>query len=200
MRTKYKNLTLAIIVTVIAIAIPALLLNKWFEGLFFFVCHWMIREQFPKQYHHIVPAMCRTLTSIIFFFGVISILPFDISLLSAIPICYFISWIGFVKKNSDDLEVENYRSYETIVELKQQVLELDNKLSKYDNPKQEIMDKCLKAKLSKRDTEIAIKYFYEHNTPQEIWLWLCQNKEYDTIDWDSVYKLLTRIGKKLNIK
>lgn len=57
---------------------------------------------------------------------------------------------------------------------------------------------CGKARLSKRDTELAYKYFIEHYTPKEVWLWLCSNKEYAYLEWDSVYQLLWRIGKKLD--
>jgi hypothetical protein len=48
--------------------------------------------------------------------------------------------------------------------------------------------------------KIAIKCFIEKLTPKEIWLWLCDSKEYETIEWDSVYKLIVRIGNKLNMK
>lgn len=57
--------------------------------------------------------------------------------------------------------------------------------------------KCMKAKLSKRDTEIAYRHFVLHHTPKEIWTWLCTQKEYEAIEWDSVYQLLWRIHKKL---
>ena len=50
-KIKIKNTILAIIVSVVAIFVPSLILNKWVEGITFFVCHWFIREQFPKQYH-----------------------------------------------------------------------------------------------------------------------------------------------------
>jgi hypothetical protein len=57
--------------------------------------------------------------------------------------------------------------------------------------------KCAKAKLSKRDTEIAYRYFVLHHRAKEIWLWLCTQKEYEAIEWDSVYQLLWRIRTKL---
>ena len=180
MKTKTKNLILAIIVSVVAIFIPSLIFEKWVEGIVFFFCHWFIREQFTKQYHHIIPSMCRLLTSVIFFFGVSFVLPFALSLFSAIPICYFISWVGFTKKQADDYEIQCERLRE-----------------KYCNEKEELILKCRKANLSQRDTEIAIKCFYEHKTPKEIWLWLCQHKTYEPIEWDCIYILINRIGKKL---
>jgi predicted membrane protein len=184
MKTKTKNLILAIITSVVAIFIPSLIFGKWVEGFVFFFCHWFIREQFSTQYHHIVPAMCRLITSIVFFFGVSFILPFGLSLFSAIPICYFISWIGYTKKQADYYE----RQCERLKE-------------KYCNEKEDLLVKCRKAKLSERDTEIAVKYFYEKKTPKEIWLWICQHKIYEPIEWDCTYVLINRIGKKIqNIK
>ena len=104
MRRKTKNMILAVAVSVAAIFIPAWLFNKWFEGIIFFICHWLIREQYPMQYHHIIPATCRLITSTTFFFGVSFILPFTLSLISAIPINYFIGWVGFTKKQADSYE------------------------------------------------------------------------------------------------
>lgn len=80
------------------------------------------------------------------------------------------------------------------------VEELSKKVKSYEHPLNTLMEKCRKAKLSKRDTEIAIKYFYDREQPKDIWLWLCENNEYNTIEWDSIYRLLIRIGNKLNIK
>lgn len=181
MKSKTKNLILAIIVSIVAIFLPALIFNKWIEGIVFFFCHWFIREQFPKQYHHIVPAMCRLITSTVFFFGVSFVLPLGWSLFSSIPICYFISWVGYTKKQADDYEVQCERLRK-----------------KYCNERENLLYKCRNANLSKRDTEIAVMYYYEHKTPKEIWLWLCESKEYETIEWDSVHQLLWRIGNKLN--
>ena len=75
---------------------------------------------------------------------------------------------------------------------------LEQKIALYENPHNEFLQKCKECKLSKRDTEIAIKYYLENQTPKEIWLWLCQQNNYDYIEWDSVHQLLWRIGKKLN--
>ena len=80
-------------------------------------------------------------------------------------------------------------------EYKKELEELKEKIVK--TPKQELLEKCHKAKLSKRDTEIAELYYIENWKPKEIWLWLCQHKEYEPIDWDSVHQLLWRIGNKI---
>lgn len=107
-------------------------------------------------------------------------MPLALSLFSAIPICYFISWVGFTKKEADDYK-----------------LKCLNLQEKFCNEKEELLVKCRNQNLSQRDTEIAVKYFYEKQTPKEIWLWLCEHKVYEPIEWDSVYNLLWRLGKKL---
>jgi hypothetical protein len=65
-------------------------------------------------------------------------------------------------------------------------------------PKEQLLEKCKNANLSKRDTEISVLYYIEKWKPKDIWLWLCQSKEYEHIEWDSVHQLLWRIGNKLN--
>ena len=106
MKRKTKNLIIGLCVSFIASAIPAIIFQKYIEAIMFFFSHWFIREQFPKQYHHIVPAICRTITACVMFFGISFVLPVEWSLLSAIPICYFISWIGFLKKERDEFEIK----------------------------------------------------------------------------------------------
>ena len=173
---------------IVALVVPALILGKWIEAIFFFFCHWFIREQFKFQYHHILHAICRTLTGVILFAGVCAVLPLAWSLVSAIPICYLVSWVGSVKKQSDLKEIKISELLESLEKLKK----------KYEKtPEQEMIEKCRKANLSKRDTEVAVKYFVEKQRPKEIWLWLCENREHEYIEWDSVHQLLWRIGKKI---
>lgn len=123
MKKKTKNTILIILVSFVSSFIPALIFSKWLESVIFFICHWLIREQFTKQYHHIVPAICRTITACVLFFGVSFTLPLELSLLSAIPICYFISWVGFIKRVSDEFEIKceelEVRIDQLIIELKQ---------------------------------------------------------------------------------
>lgn len=123
MKTKTKNSILVNIVSTLSCLVSALIFHKWLEAIIFFVCHWLIKEQFPKQYHHIVPAICRTITACVMFFGISFMLPLELSLFSAIPICYFISWVGFVKKSADEFEVKcdelETRIEQIIIELKE---------------------------------------------------------------------------------
>lgn len=181
MNTKIKNKILIILVATIASLIPAIMFGKWIEAIFFLIAHTCIRPQFDREYHHIIPSVCREITANILFWGITFTLPLEISLLFAIPINYLIGWVGCLKASSDYYE-RKCNEYK----------------EKYAEPNNDLLHKCKLAKLSKRDTEIAKLYFIDNWKPKEIWLWLLENKEYENIEWDSMYILLWRITQKLN--
>lgn len=183
MKAKTKNLILAIAVSVVAIFIPALLFNKWIEGIVFFFCHWFIREQFPKQYHHVIPAMCRLITSVIFFFGVSFILPFGFSLVSAIPINYFIGWVGFTKKQAD--------YYQTKFERLKAEIEEKNKFNCETCTELTLIARCRELGMSEENTQLAIEFFIKKTPYREL-----SNKYF--IEIDSINKKRQRMKTKLN--
>lgn len=165
-KIKLKNTILAIIVSVVAIFVPAFILNKWVEGVIFFICHWLIREQFPKQYHCTSHAMCRLITSIVFFFGVSFCLPLALSLFSAIPICYFISWVGFTKKQADDFEIKYER-------LKQE-LEKKSEFNTDTCTETELIERCKELRFSDykqtigNNIDLAIKLAYDWLSDKDV--------------------------------
>lgn len=175
------------------VAIFSFIFNKWLEAFCFLVAFFALRYKFPTTFHAKKIVHCMLITNGIFALSIIlcpSIYMYIFgSLLFAYLDCFALWYVQSREELKQDKEcAENL------------VRELTSLLNKKGNPQQELLEKCLKAKLSKRDTEIAIKYFYEHQTPKEIWLWLCEHKEYEPIEWDCVYVLLWRIGNKLNIK
>lgn len=183
MKSKIKNVILAVVVSIIAIFLPALILNKWIEGIVFFFCHWFIREQFPKQYHHIVPAMCRLITSTVFFFGVSFVLPKDWSLFSAIPINYLIGWVGFTKKQADYYELKYLRLKEK--------LESKKEFNTETCTKEELIARCEELRLSDETIAIAIKFFIDKTKQSEIADELC-------VEEKSVQTRKRRLKQKLN--
>ena len=185
MNTKTKNIVLVFTVLIIASLIPAILFGKYFEAVIFICCHTLIRPQFKKQYHHILPEICRVITGCVMFFGVCFILPMKWSLISAIPINYFIGWVGYIKKERNDFEIDVERQREKIMHL----------LQKQKSPQEKLIDKCRKLNINERNTKIAIMYYIDKKTPKQIWEWLCENNEF--MEYDSVYKLLNRLNKKL---
>lgn len=185
MRAKIKNLILAIAVSVVAIFVPAFLLNKYVEGVVFFVCHWLIREQFEKQYHHIIPAMCRLITSTIFFFGVSFILPFTLSLISAIPINYFIGWVGFTKKQAEYYEYK-YEKLKSKLEEKKQ----------FDTDtctEEELLVRCKELRMKENDITLAVEFFI-NRTPRKVLA------ERYCVEQQAIKKRKQRMKEKLNKK
>jgi predicted membrane protein len=185
MKSKTKNTILAIFTSVVAIFVPALIFGKWIEAIFFFFCHWLIREQFPKQYHHIVHAMCRLITSIVFFFGVSFILPFELSLFSAIPINYFIGWVGFTKKQCDDYEVKYERLKEEI--------EKKSEFNTDTCTKEQLIARCEELHFSKEKIELAIEFFINKTKQSKLADKLC-------VEEHTIAKRKLRIRKQLNNK
>lgn len=181
--TKIKNTIMAVAVSVIAIFVPAFIFEKYIEGVFFFICHWLIREQFPRQYHHIVPEMCRLITSVIFFFGVSFMLPISFSLFFAIPICYFISWVGFTKKQADVYELKYKR-------LKEQ-LEKKKEFNTETCTEQELIDRCKELRFSEENIDLCIKLFIKKTKQSIIADELC-------IEEKSVQMRKLRFKQKLN--
>ena len=170
-----------LLLVVAFVFICAWLFDKYAEAVMFCAAHVVIRQHFEKQYHCRTTGLCLITTLTIAFFGIASILPVAISLLSTVPICWFISWVGYLAQDRMD------------------ALALNKKLKAlYCDEKVAFLMKCRNARLSERDTELALMYFYEHKKPKEIWLWLCEQNRYEIIEWDSIYVVLNRIGKKIN--
>ena len=185
MKSRTRNIILVFSVLIIASFIPAFIFSKYIEAIIFIICHTLIRPQFNKQYHHIMPEVCRIITGCVMFFGVSFVLPIEWSLISAIPINYFIGWIGCIKKERDDFEIDVERQREKIIKL----------LEYQKSPKEQLIEHCRAVNLNERNIHIAIMYYIDKKTPKQIWEWLCSNGEF--MEYDSVYKLLNRLNKKL---
>jgi hypothetical protein len=185
MKSKTKNNILAVVVSAIAIFVPSFLFAKWVEGIVFFICHWLIRPQFPKQYHHILHAMCRLITSIVFFFGVSFVLPLSLSLVSAIPINYLIGWVGFTKKQADEYEVK-------YTKLKAQ-LEKKKEFNVDTCTEAELIERCRELRFSAENTELCIDLFIRKIKQSDIADKLC-------IEEKSIQQRKRRFRQKLNKK
>lgn len=182
-KIKAKNMALGVLVSLVAIFVPSLILNKWVEGVVFFICHWLIREQFPKQYHRSTHAMCRVVTSSVFFFGVSFILPLSVSLFSAIPICYFASWVGFTKKQADDFEVKYLRLKE--------LLEKKKEFSTDTCTEKELVERCKELRLSEENISLAIEFFIKKTKQSDLAEKYC-------VEEHAISTRKLRLKKKLN--
>lgn len=86
------------------IFICAWLFDKYIEAILFCVSHTVIRMLFDKQYHCGTTALCMFTTFSVAFFGIMYTLPMTVSLLSTIPICWCISWVGYIAQDRLDLK------------------------------------------------------------------------------------------------
>lgn len=128
MSTKTKNFLLTTLSVIVASFIPAVIFGKWIGAVIFILCHTLIRPQYDLQYHHIVPMVCRSITSYVVFLGISFLLPLNLSLVSAVPINYFIGWLGenFAKKDKYEI-----------------ALKLIKEKSVYEMEENELVDYCL---------------------------------------------------------
>lgn len=175
------------------VAIISLIFEKWLEALCFLVAFFSLRYKFPTTYHAKKIVHCMLITNSMFALSIILCPSIYMYVFGSLLFGYLDAFMLWYVQSREELKQEKEIAEWFAKELIEQLIETKN-------PYQELLDKCRNASLSKRDTEIAIRYFYKKQTPKEIWLWLCESKEYDTIEWDSVYRLLIRIGRKLNIK
>lgn len=95
----------------------AYIFNKPFESVMFCISHIVIRKRFDKQYHCNTTIKCLTLTCSIILFSLFITLSIRISLLSTIPICYFIAWVGYILQDRIDFKLENQNLNNQINEL-----------------------------------------------------------------------------------
>lgn len=173
-----------------SVLITALIFNKWIEALMFLVAFFTLRYKHPTTFHAKSIIICMVITNAMFALSVVLCPYANTYLFGALVFAYLDTFILWYIQSK-----ENLRQDKECAEL--YAKDLEEKLKQYQNPHEDLLIKCRQARLSQRDTEIAIKYFVEKQTPKEIWVWLCNSREYDNIEWDSVYQLLWRIGKKI---
>lgn len=174
-----------------SVAISAFIFQKWIEAILFLTAFFALRYKFPTTFHAKSIVYCMVLTNGLFVLSIV-LCPFaETYIFGALVFAFIDTYVLFYIQ-----EKEQYRQDKECAVANAR--ELDWKLKAYENPNAEFLARCRKAKLSKRDTEIAIKYFVECQKPRAIWNWLCECDEYDPIEWDSVYRIISRISIKLN--
>lgn len=175
-----------------SVFVISLIFGKWFEAVSFLVAFFSLRYKFDTTYHSKSIVVCMACTISMFTLSIIICPPVYMYVLASIGFAYLDCWLlWFIQ---DRLEKKQDIDF-----LKGINAELERKLQASEKTElEELKERCRKAKLSKRDTDIAIMYFYNKHTPKEIWLYICEHKQYESIAWDSVHQLLWRIGKKIN--
>lgn len=108
----------------------AWLFNKPLEATFFCIAHLQIRKVFDRQYHNNIDAICMAVTISVAFFGIYFMLPSSVSLLSSVPIAYFVCWVGFLCRSIIDKEIIIKRQEKIIKEQEKIIEELSKKPNK----------------------------------------------------------------------
>lgn len=163
-----------------------------FDCLVFYLPFWYIRINFASTYHSDSWKHCKMWTRIMLCLGVfvLWVLPVEYSLFNGLFVAFACCLVLYLVS----LEVaEKKRIAKENVELHSRITEL---LDREVSPKDKLLKLCEEKNISERDTKIAVMYYIDRCTPKQIWQYLCANKM--DITWDSVYKLLNRLNKKLN--
>lgn len=147
----------------------AWLFNKYAEAVMFCLSHFFIRKPFEKQYHCGTTAICLMTTLTIAFFGIATVLPVAASLLSTVPICFGISWVGYIAQDRLDLYVVNKKLRE----------------GNAKSPTEELIARCKAHNYNELKTQMAVRFFILKEKPKDVWLWLCKTQEFP-MEWDSV--------------
>lgn len=112
-------------------------------------------------------------------------LPLALSLFSAIPICYFISWVGFTKKQADEFEIKYFR-------LKQEI-EKKSEFSVENCTEEELIKRCRELKFSEENTLLAVELFIKKTKQSKLADRLC-------IEEHSITRRKMRMKQQLNKK
>ena len=170
----------------------AWIFNKYIEATMFCVSHIVIRKYFDKQYHCGTTATCMFITLSIAFFGILYTLPLTLSLLSTIPICYLISWVGYIVQDRIDQIAENKHLQGEIDLLVDKVREYEN-IDLYKMSETELRQYGASKLLSEVQQDILVMRVIEHLKISEI----CKYRNYGRT---TIKYHISEIKKKLNIR
>ena len=170
----------------------AWLFDKYVKAVMFCVAHIVIRKYFDKQYHSGSIAVCMFITLSVIFFGIAYALPTAISLLSTIPMCFAISWVGYITQD----RIDNLRNNKILQN------ELDNALAKisyyeklniYKMSETELRQYGASRGLSKLQQDIIVMRVIEHLKISEI----CRYRNYGRT---TIKYHIAQIKQKLDIE
>lgn len=171
--------------------ICAFIFNKYVEAVMFCIAHIVIRKYFDKQYHCGTTATCMFTTLSIAFFGIMYTFPLALSLLSTIPMCYFISWVGYVVQDRvDQMSEKKYLQIE-VDNLVAKIKEYEN-IDLYKMTETELRQYGASKMLSEIQQDILVMRVLEHLKISEI----CKYRNYGRT---TIKYHIAEIKRKLNI-
>lgn len=179
------------IIVIAFVFLYAWIFDKYVESIMFCVSHIVIRKYFDKQYHCGTIAICMFITLSIAFFGIMYSLPLSISLLSTIPICFLICWVGYIVQDRIDQIAENKDLQNEIDNLIGKIKEYEN-INLYKMTETELRQYGASKLLSEIQQDILVMRVIEHLKISEI----CKYRNYGRT---TIKYHIAEIKKKLNI-
>ena len=178
-----------------SVFIISAIFNKWIEAICFLTAFFSLRYKFETTYHCDSIVWCMFFTNLTFAVSIAVCPPVYMYVLGSLMFAYIDCLILWFIQDRKEKKFENEKLARVLAEVR---AELDEYLetTKRD-PKEKLLEKCRLAGLGERDTMLAVKHYYEQQKPKEIWLWLCEQKHFEQIEWDSIRQALWRIGKKI---
>ena len=179
---------------VLAIAIVcffAWLFKKPYEAAMFCIAHVVIRPCFDKQYHCGATYLCLFTTAAVAALGIYSCLPISVSLLSALPVAFFVCGIGYIAQD----RVDALKDYKI---LEQQFEYITEKLKEYENldiykmHEDELRQYGASKQLSEIQQDILVMRVIEHLKISEI----CKYRNYGRT---TIKYHISEIKKKLGV-
>lgn len=76
------------------------------------------------------------------------------------------------------------------------IMYIESLLFEPHTEKEKLIALCKKHDYNELKTQIAIKFFVDKEKPKDVWVWLCDEQNYD-IEWDSVKTMKYRMKKQL---
>jgi hypothetical protein len=76
------------------------------------------------------------------------------------------------------------------------IMYIESLLFEPQTEKDKLIALCKKHGYNELKTHIAIKFFVDKEKPKDVWVWLCDEQNYD-IEWDSVKTMKYRMKKQL---
>ena len=76
------------------------------------------------------------------------------------------------------------------------IMYIESLLFEPKTEKDKLIELCKKHNYNELKTQMAIKFFVDKEKPKDVWVWLCDEQNYD-IEWDSVKTMKYRMKKQL---
>lgn len=123
----------------------------------------------PKIYHFNTTQKCISVSTMTFLFGLaILCIPDSVSIVWNIAVGVAIPIIMYIESLLFEPQTE----------------------------KDKLIALCKKYNYNELKTQLAVKFFVDKEKPKDVWVWLCDEQNYD-IEWDSVKTMKYRMKKQL---